>query len=222
MILRPKDDVQGRPQRTPAELEYETDRLAHSRNGKPTMPTHTGFDAAIARRDAREITEYDLADDMPPLTPEVERRMDVSANFDRYNVSLRTELAAAAGHDPADLTDKQVRAVIAAAHSPEDESDHDMMAGSRPEIYQTPSMKKYVAHIYKVMNAGFSEDDIHSLFHSKDGKPIRPTDQEVDAAIVAHAKPPMAHATPSANLTGPTATGTAPKHKFSVTLVDLP
>lgn len=125
-----------------------------------------------------------LGDDAPNVIPEQMVRALQSAKFSRHNVSWIEESAAQyffGKYTP--LTDAQADAVIAANESPTPADNKRAL--SEPEAHLDLAERQHVAHIYKVMNAKFSLEDIHKLFHSE-SKPIRLIDGQVDTAIAAH------------------------------------
>ena len=182
-IIPSGDDVWWDSQKT---------KLFHSKDGKPISPTDAEVDAAIAahyaapsRRKIVPRQNDEIEDWFLKRTPaEMQHDREVGS-FNFYNVTERQQMAAT--HDkhnkPISLTDEQLRAIIAADQSPTREEYNE--ADDQPKAYQNKREKDHLIHIYKVIDAGFSLDDIHTLFHSKDGKPIRLTDKEIDAAISA-------------------------------------
>ena len=129
-----------------------------------------------------------------PLTPEEIRLNEEWHEFSKHNVSTtQVETATHGGKDlhVISLTDAQLDAITAADESPTDTDSMRYLPGTlaspvKREDMQNPAEKEHLAHIYKVMKANFSHDEIYSLFHSSDGEPIRLTDEAVDGAITAH------------------------------------
>lgn len=79
-----------------------------------------------------------------------------------------------------DLTDDQVDAVVAADAYPSPPDNYDVTIDDVHDID-----RHHVDQILEVMDAGFTLDEIHKLFHNVDGQPIG-MDDEVDAAIAKH------------------------------------
>ena len=164
--------------------------LFHSKDGKPLRLTDKEIDAAIAAHTSKPLKRRQINDDFPgALSPEAWRELwydTYGAEFYGHNIPEKQH--GAAFHDDHNkligLSDKKVKAIEAADESPTPVNSTE--ADRKPEVYQNPKEKQHLAHIYKVMNANFSHDDIHRLFHDRNDKPIRLTDQEVDAAISAH------------------------------------
>ncbi|KAL8823240.1 MAG: hypothetical protein Q9191_006039, partial [Dirinaria sp. TL-2023a] len=132
-----------------------------------------------------------------PLTPEGKRQNEERAEFSKRDVSSIQAETATHGTGPGpkkrhQLTDAQLDALAAADESPSDnENVFDAPIGSTPTLIkdkdnQPLAEKTPPRQIYKVVKAGFSDDEISALFHSEDGTPIRLTDDQVDAAIAVH------------------------------------
>ncbi len=163
----------------------EIHTLFHDSNGLPIMLSDGEVDAAI---DAHFPAEAKAFIDCERHFPNCgsPRFIKINEKFEAHNVSAAQRHAAMQTEDPqvpTELSEAQVDAIVAA-----DEASSDQDAdGEDNAPYDFQQDVRHIKHIYRALNASFSPSEIHQLFHNKDGLPIMLSDQEVDAAIAAHA-----------------------------------
>ncbi|KAL8822522.1 MAG: hypothetical protein Q9191_006741 [Dirinaria sp. TL-2023a] len=119
-----------------------------------------------------------------PHVPTEEEKMFIGERtfLASLNVSsLQVQAATVDEHNkPIVLEGNQLDYIIAADESPTDAHVHDHI---KPQDPRLPAERKHLAHIYRVAKEYLPKLVVHDLFHSSDGKPIRVTDEKVDAAI---------------------------------------
>lgn len=115
----------------------------------------------------------------------IQREHDQEIRFFYHNVSSTHILAATVGQPGGTLlpSDAEMDALVAATESPTDfVPNHE---ASSPKAYLDPAELQHIDNIWKVLNANFTLDEIHRLFHFKEDQPIILTNQQVDGAIAA-------------------------------------
>jgi len=177
--------------------------LFHNIDGLPIRFSDEEVDAAIAEHaaNAARIVKRDLESEV-----DCERHfpncgslkfIKINQLFRAHNVSSAQRHAAIQTEDPrvpTELSDAQVDAIVAADESSFNQHAANRKASSDQDAdgednapYDFQQDVRHIKQIYRALNASFSLSEIHKLFHNKDGLPIMLSDQEVDAAIVAHA-----------------------------------
>lgn len=175
--------------------------LFHNSDGLPIRLSDASIDAAMAERAANAVrtVKRDFETDCERHFPNCgsPRFIKINKLFRENNVSSAQRHAAMQTEDPqvpTELSDAQVDAIVAADESSFDQDAADRKGSSDQDAdgedntpYDFQQDVRHIKHIYRALNASFSLSEIHKLFHNKDGLPIMLSDQEVDAAIVAHA-----------------------------------
>lgn len=157
--------------------------LFHSKLGKPIKISDAEVDSAIITHAATapEKARSDKSfEDSLPRIPKAEA-YDKHLELHNFNVSWSQSMAATHKKDGGGsaLTEAQEQAIVAADKDPS-------LPKYEENDYYYDSERHRVKQIFTTMNAGMSLGQIHKLFHSESGKPIRVSDEEVDSAIVAH------------------------------------
>ncbi len=157
--------------------------LFHSKLEKPIKISDAKVDSAIithaatAPKKARSDKSFE---DSLPRIPKAEA-YDKHLELHNFNVSWYQSMAATHKKDGGGsaLTEAQEQAIVAADRDPS-------LPKYEENDYYYDSERHRVKQIFTTMNAGMSLGQIHKLFHSESGKPIRVSDEEVESAIAAH------------------------------------
>lgn len=107
----------------------------------------------------------------------------VSHNVSEFQIAIATHSKEG---NPISLTHAQMDAIVAADEDPDRPLDYEY-DGNLATLNRDPTDRQHMEQIYRVMDANLSRDEIHDLFHSKAGRPIKITNAEVDSAIITHA-----------------------------------
>jgi len=172
----------------------EIHQLFHNKDGLPIMLSDGEVDAAItahAATTARAVKRDEGYSETHFPIDESPRYYKIETEFAAYNLTSAQWTAAIINEDDIysikNPTDAQVDAIISAEQAPFSQ-EADQEDGVTHDLKKE---KQQLAQIYKVLDAKLSPTEIYHLFHSKDGLPIMLSDEEVDAAIVAHSASPV-------------------------------
>ena len=130
-----------------------------------------------------DLLNDSLSTGLPTESPDTLQEVAQYIHFRNHHISTLQETAAEyiTGHF-VPLTDAQIDAIVLAGESTREES---FLESTDPIFGAYADAKRHAAHVFKVMDAGFSLEDVRLLFHGEydDNRSVRFSDEEIDTAI---------------------------------------